>query len=56
MHAIAAKCFAFGFETTDLHNLLYFEYSLINDQEKLLEFKQSEDKIPAMNFSIQIIS
>ena len=56
MYPIAAKHFAFGFETTDLHNLLNFEYSLINDQGKLLEFKQVEDKIPALNFSIQIIS
>ena len=56
MHPIAAKHFAFRFETTDLHNLLYFEYSLINNQGKLLESKQSEDKIPALNFSIQIIS
>ena len=55
-HPIAAKHFAFGFETTNLHNLLNFEYSLINDQGKLLEFKQGEDKIPALNFSIQIIS
>ena len=56
MYPIAAKHFAFGFETTDLHNLLNFEYSLINNQGKLLEFKQGEDKIPALNFSIQIIS
>ena len=55
-YPIAAKHFAFGFETTDLHNLLNFEYSLINNQGKLLEFKQGEDKIPALNFSIQIIS
>ena len=52
---ITAKHFAFGFETTDLHNLLNFEYSLINDQGKLLEFKQGEDKIPALNFTIQVI-
>ena len=52
---IAAKHFAFGFETTDLHNLLNSEYSLINDQGKLLEFKQGEDKIPALNFTIQVI-
>ena len=44
MYPIAAKPFAFGFETTDLHNLLNFEYSLINDQGN------------ALNFSIQIIS
>ena len=56
MYPIAAKHFAFGFETTDLHNLLNFEYSLINDPGKLLEFEQGEDKIPALNFSIQKIS
>ena len=52
---IAAKHFAFGFETTDLHNLLNFEYSLTNNQGKLLEFKQEEDKIHALNFTIQLI-
>ena len=52
---IAAKHFAFAFETADLHNLLNFEYSLINDKMKLLEFNQGEDKIPALNFAIQVI-
>ena len=55
IYPVAAKHFAFGFETTDLHNLLNFEYSLINDQGKLLEFKQGEDKIPALNFTTQVI-
>ena len=32
--AIVAKYFAFGFETTDLHNLLNFEYSLIGNNGK----------------------
>ena len=49
------KHFASGIETTDLHNLLNFEYSIINDQGQLLEFKQGEDKIPALDFTIQII-
>ena len=53
--SIAAKHFAFGFETTDLHNLLNFEYSLINDKGKLLELTQGKDKIPALIFTIQII-
>ena len=53
--SFTAKHFAFGFEMTDLHNLLNFEYSLINDQGKLLEFKQGEDKIPSLNFTIQVI-
>ena len=52
---IAAKHFAFGFETTDLHNLLNFEYLLIDDKGKLLKFKQVEDKIAALNFAIQVI-
>ena len=52
---IAAKHFAFGFQATDLHNLLNFEYSLINDWGKLLKFKQGEDKIPALNFTILVI-
>ena len=52
---IAAKNFPFGFETTDLHNLLNFEYSLLNDQGKLLELKQGDDKIPALDFTIQVI-
>ena len=54
-YLIAAKHFAFGFETTDLHNLLNFEYLLLNDQGKLLESKQGEDKIPALSFTIQVI-
>ena len=53
--SIAAKHFAFGFETTDLHNLLNLEYSLINDKGKLLELTQGKDKIPALIFTIQII-
>ena len=52
---IVGKHFAFGFKTTDLHNLLNFEYSLNNDQGKLLDFKQGEDKIPALSFTIEVI-
>ena len=33
-YPIAAKHFTFGFEITDLHNLLNFEYSLIDHQGK----------------------
>ena len=54
-YPIAAKHFAFGFESTDLHKPLNFEYSLLDDQRKLIEFEQGEDKIPALNFTIQII-
>ena len=45
IYPIAAKHFTFGFKTTDLHNLLNFEYSSLNDQGKLLEFKQGEERI-----------
>ena len=55
-YPIAAKQFAFAFETTDLHNSLNFEYSLVDDKGKLIEFKTGEDKIPALNFTIQIVN
>ena len=55
-YPIAAKHFAFAFETTDLHNILNFEYSLVDDEGKLIEFKTGEDKIPALNFTIQIVN
>ena len=44
----------FAFETSGLHNILNFEYSLVDDEGKLIEFKTGEDKIPALNFTIQI--
>ena len=52
---IAAKHFAFSFETQDFNNLLNFEYSLLNDKGGLLKFADSETKIPALNFSIQVV-
>ena len=55
-YPIAARHFAFGFETTDLHNLLNFEYSLLDEEGKLIEFKTGEDKIPAINSTIPIIN
>ena len=56
IYPIAGKHFAFGFETTDLHNLLKSEYSLIDEKGKLIKFKQGEDEIPALNFTIQIMA
>ena len=55
IYPIAAKHFACGFETTDLHNLLNFQYSLLHDQGKLIQFKEGEDKIPALSFTFKII-
>ena len=50
-----AQHFVFAFETTDLHNLLNFEYSLLEDEGKLVKFEEGEDKIPAINFTTQIV-
>ena len=52
---IATKHFAFGFETYDFNNLLNFEHSLLNDKAELIKFKKGEKKVPALNFSIQIL-
>ena len=35
---ITAKHFAFRFETTDLHNLLNFDFLLINKEGNLIQF------------------
>ena len=55
-YPIAARHFALGFETTDLHNLLNFQYLLLDEEGKLIAFKTGEDKIPAIDFTIQIIN
>ena len=55
-YPIAAKHFGFGFETTDLHNLLNFEYSLLDNDAKIIEFKSGKDKISTLNFTTQIIT
>ena len=52
---IAAKHFAFSFEAQDFNNLLNFEYSLLNDKGGLLKFADGVTKIPALNFSIQVV-
>ena len=52
---IGAKHLSFAFETADFHSLLNFEYSLIADKGKLLEFVDGEDKVPALKFTIQVV-
>ena len=54
-YPIAAKHFAFAFETRDLHNILNFECSLVDDQGKLIEFQTGKDKMSALNFNIQTV-
>ena len=53
---IAAKHFAFGFESKNINNLLNFQFSLLNDRGEVIEFKQGEKKVPTLNFSIQILA
>ena len=52
-YLLAAKHFAFAFETADLHQLLNFEYSLITDKGELLKFANGEDKILKVKKMIQ---
>ena len=54
-YPLAVKHFAFAVETADLYNLLNFKYSLIINKGELLKFANAEDKIPALNFTIQVI-
>ena len=56
VYPLAAKHFAFGFETRYLHNLLNFEFSLLDEEGKINQFETGEDKIPALNCTIQIIN
>ena len=50
-----AKNFAFVFETTNLSDLLNFELSLLEDKAKPIKFAVTEQKIPALTFTIQVI-
>ena len=53
---IAAKHFAFGFESQNFNSLLKFQYSLLNDKGNLIKFQNGETKVPTLNFSIQILA
>lgn len=50
-----AKHFAFGFRTVSLQDILKFEFSLLDDEGKLITFFSSEQKVPILNFTIQIV-
>ena len=41
---------------TDLHNLLNFQYSLVDEKGNLIKFQDNEDKIPALKFTVQVIN
>ena len=53
---IGAKHFSFGFETTNINNLLNFKYSLLNDDGEIIQFRDGEKKVPTLNFSIQVLA
>ena len=50
-----AKHFGFAFKTTNLNDLLNFELSLLDDEAKPIKFPATEQKIPALTFTIQAI-
>ena len=52
----AAKHLAFVFDTTSLSSLLSFTLNLIDQSGKEISFLDSEQKVPALNYTIQIIS
>ena len=55
-YSVTARHTAFGFEMTDLHNLLNFQYSLVDEKGNLIKFQDNEDKIPALKFTVQVIN
>ena len=49
------KNFAFAFETTNLNDLLNFELSLLEGEAKPIKIASTEQKLPALTFTIQLI-
>ena len=49
-----AKHFSFAFETKNLNDLLSFELSLLDNKTKPIKFAATEQKIPALTFTIQV--
>ena len=55
-YPFGAKHLAFEFDTTSMHNLLDFTLYLIDQNGKEITFLTGEQKVPAINYTIQIIS
>ena len=55
-YPFGAKHLAFEFDTSSLNTLLNFTLNLIDKTGKEITFLDSEQKVPALNFTIQIIS
>ena len=50
-----ASHFAFAFTTTNLKDILNFEFILLDDEAKLINFPAKVDKEPVLTFTIQIV-
>ena len=48
--------FAFSFTTRNLADLLKFSITLVDGQIKIIKFPKGEDKLPIINYQIQIIT
>ena len=55
-YPFGAKHLAFEFDTSSLNTLLNFTLNLIDQTGKEITFLTTEQKVPALNFTIQIIS
>ena len=55
-YPFGAKHLSFEFDTTSFHNLLDFNLYLLDQNGKEITFLTSEQKVPTLNFTIQIIS
>ena len=55
-YPFGAKHLSFEFDTTSFHNLLDFKLNLLDQNGKEITFLTTEQKVPALNFTIQIIS
>ena len=55
-YPFGAKHLSFEFDTTSFHNLLDFNLNLLDQNGKEITFLAAEQKVPALNFTIQIIS
>ena len=51
----SGKHFEFGFITNSLYDILNFEYSLLDDEGKLIPLTKGETKVPVLNYTIQIV-
>ena len=55
-YPFGAKHLSFEFDTASFHNLLDFKLYLLDQNGKEITFLTAEQKVPALNFTIQIIS